>query len=211
MSFFISTRTHVTFLLLILVGWFFSFYLFFIFIVGSYLAVLYLFRIRKFSGVYDNDLIYSPVSGKVIAIEKNVSHSCFGEKLTKIQFALPWWRDWGLYFPCSAELLDLRHFDNLRHFRFYKAQRNEMGVGLAFKGKNSEKFGLQLVNCPLGGPSKINILPGDRGASHAMFGIFLFGGGVSLYLPENYVVSCQVNDTVLCGDFVVARVAMESK
>ena len=206
MSYFVSKSVHFVFVLILLISWLFSIYLIFLPALLIYSLLLYLFRARSYRGEVDILALYSPVSGEVVDLERGISHPELGEDTTCLRIALPWWRDWGVYLPISSEIIAINNNDGPHHFR-YKSNHILFSTGLSFRMQIEEGdcIDLQVVKCPLGGNISFNVLPGDRGKSKSMLGLFLFGGSVSLYLPKRYNVECNIGDQVVGAQTIIGR------
>ena len=128
--------------------------------------------------------ISSPVNGKVLYIQRHVSHDFFENKVTKICIAVSWWRNGtGVYLPdrCKIEDMELREAIN--------------GSFVALLNEAKKKMGLEFFGRSL----KLMIMPGDKGRSGSRIGYFPWGGAVLMYLPEEYEILIEEGGRVVAG------------
>lgn len=154
-------------------------------------------------------VMFSPVNGKVVHLEKNVSHGIFGEGLTEIQLAIPWWKEMGIFLPFSSEVKSLIVLKGISFFRLHKAveklgSSDGKGLALALDNKKGDIVGLSLLKCKLGLWPEVVVVPGDRGGRQVNIGFFPFGGTVLLYLPQKYEILIKQDDEVVASETIVA-------
>lgn len=153
-------------------------------------------------------VIFSPCNGKVLHVEKNVSHVAYGEGLTEIQIMIPWWKEMGISLPLSCEIKNLIVHKGRSFFRYYKAYETvgtNIGKGLSLVLDNrGETLGMTFYKCRLGMWPEILVMPGDRGGRRVNVGYFPFGGTLMLYLPEKYEILININDEVNSGETIIA-------
>ncbi|WP_127717690.1 hypothetical protein [Halobacteriovorax sp. HLS] len=141
------------------------------------------------------DIVFSPVNGKVNKVLKNTSHEFFGENFTSVEIQVPFWKELGLFFPATSEVEQVRSScekcpDHLIVFKM----TNGLEIGLAV-GQNI----LRLL-------PRIVVLPGDRGKQKMNFGYLPFGGQVRVYIPSSLEVLINEKDEVVAGQGVLAGI-----
>jgi uncharacterized membrane protein len=192
----------------------FGFYKILLVLIVGYI-VLYLV-LRKSRNDFRDDpistrgVMFSPVNGKIIHIEHNVSHGLYGDQLIEIQIMIPWWKEMGICLPLSCEIKNLLLLKGQSFFRLKKAvevlgSKEGKGVGLALDNRG-ESIGLTFLKCKLGLWPELMVMPGDRGGRRVNIGYFPFGGTVMLYLPKKYEILVKTNDEVNAGETIFAVV-----
>lgn len=156
-------------------------------------------------------VIFSPANGKIIHIERNVSHGFYGDHLTEIQIMIPWWREMGIFLPLSCEIKNLlvikgQSFLRTKAAALVLGSKEGKGVNLALDNRG-ETVGLTFLKCKLGLWPELMIMPGDRGGRRVNIGYFPFGGTVVLYLPKKYEILVKENDDVDAGETIFAVVS----
>ncbi|MDO9183563.1 MAG: hypothetical protein Q7U04_14210 [Bacteriovorax sp.] len=200
--------------ILFIIFWLFGFYKILTIFIILYL-ILYVV-LRKSRNDFRDDpvstrgVIFSPVNGKIIHIEHNVSHGLYGDQLIEIQIMIPWWKEMGIFLPLSCEVKNLLLLKGHSFFRYQKAvevlgSREGKGVGLGLDNRG-ESIGLTFFKCKLGLWPELMVMPGDRGGRRVNIGYFPFGGTVMLYLPKKYEILVKTNDEVNAGETIFAVV-----
>ncbi len=160
------------------------------------------------SSVSTKGVIFSPCNGKIISIEKIDSHDYFGQELTEIQIAIPWWKEMGIYLPLSCEISDLKILKGRSFYRYTVAStaiKSGLGKGLNLNLDNrGEKIGIALYKCRLGLWPELLVMPGDIGGRRVNIGYFPFGGTVILYLPKKYEILVKKNDDLNVAESIIA-------
>lgn len=141
------------------------------------------------------DIVFSPVNGRVVKVSKNTKHDFFGENFTSVTIQVPFWKELGLFFPATSEVEQVRSScdkcpDHLIMFKM----TNGLEIGLAV-GQNI----LRLL-------PRIVVLPGDRGKQKMNFGYLPFGGQVRVYIPSSLEVLINEKDEVVAGQGVLAGI-----
>jgi phosphatidylserine decarboxylase len=153
-------------------------------------------------------VIFAPCNGKIVSIEKGISHVAYGDNLTEIQIAIPWWSEMGIFMPLSAEIRNIIVHKGRSFFRFQKASEvvgTSIGKGLSISLDNrGESVGMTLYKCRLGLWPDILVMPGDRGGRRVNIGYFPFGGTLILYLPEKYEILIKENELINAGESIIA-------
>lgn len=154
-------------------------------------------------------VIFSPVNGRVVHIEHNISHATIGEQYTEIQIMLPVWKEMGIYLPYSCEIRDLHILKGDSFWRRKKMDEalgtNEgKGISLTLDNKEGSIVGLSFLKCKFGLWPEIMVMPGDRGGRRVNIGFFPFGGTVVLYLPKKYEILVKENDEMIAQNTIVA-------
>ena len=205
---------HTVFWTLLFFFWLFSFYFLIFILVLLYATFGLIFR--KVYPSFSEDpaikrgILFSPVSGKVLSIKKNVNHLFFGDDLTQVQISIPWWKEYGVFLPFTSEVRDLIVESGKSWFRLSKAifpdQLTQLVPGLCvqLRGVSGDDVGLQFVKCPTGAWPEVNVLPGDRGKQQVNMGFFPFGGTLLLYIPSKYEILIKDSEDVVGGETLVA-------
>jgi phosphatidylserine decarboxylase len=178
-----------------------------------YLAVYFI--LRKHKNNFRDDpmvtkgVVFSPCNGKIIHVEKNISHVSFGDNLIEVQIMIPWWKEMGIFMPITSEVKTITVHKGRSFFRFFKAAElvgTSIGKGLsiALFSFQGEKFGMTLYKCRLGLWPDIILMPGDKGSRRVNIGYLPFGGTLLLYLPENYEILVKENNQVVAGESILA-------
>lgn len=199
---------------LFLLFWLFGFYKILLVLVAAY-VFLYVV-LRKSRNDFRDDpvstkgVIFSPVNGKIVHIEHNVSHGLYGDQLIEIQIMIPWWKEMGIFLPLSCEIRNLLVLKGQSFFRLRKAvevlgTKEGKGVSLALDNRG-ESVGLTFLKCILGFWPELMVMPGDRGGRRVNIGYFPFGGTVMLYLPKKYEILVKTDDEVNAGETIFAVV-----
>ena len=150
--------------------------------------------LREDSNIAD-DIILSPVNGRVIQITKNIDHIFLGENYTCVVLSVPFWKELGLFFPATSEVDDVQTTtqnspDNLIRLRLPSGLIIGLGVG-----QNMLKILPKMV-----------VLPGDKGKQKTNFGYLPFGGEVRVYIPSSLEVLTNLKDEVVAGQGVLAGI-----
>ncbi len=199
---------------LIIAFWLTGFYKALFLLVALYLFLYFI--LRKNRNDFRDDLtstkgvIFSPVNGKILHIEHNVSHGIYGDQLIEIQIMIPWWKEMGIFLPLSCEIKTLLVLKGQSFFRYLKAvevvgTKDGKGLSLALDNRG-ETIGLTFFKCKLGLWPEIIVMPGDKGGRRVNIGFFPFGGTVMLYLPKKYEILIKMNDEVSAGESIFAVV-----
>lgn len=187
-----------------------------IFFVFLLVHVLLILTFRKFKHFFKEDqfkkdeVLFSPVNGKVTSIRKNINHDLFGSNLSEVRIVIPWWKEYGIFLPKTAEIKDLVHKPGKAQFRYswpeFLTFGDKMPAGLYLELETIQDgvLGLHFSNCPLGMSPQIYVLPGDRAKSIANIGYFPFGGTLHFYFPENFEILVQQGQSVQSGDTLIA-------
>jgi hypothetical protein len=209
---YLPSRYNTWAFIYIVISLLFGFYKFaiVIFILHSLLYLL----LRKNRNDFRDDpvstkgMIFSPANGKILHVEKGVSHGIFGSNLIEIQIMIPWWKEMGIYMPLSAEIKNMMVHKGRSFFRYFKAFEKvgaNTGKGVSLHLDNhGESVGFTFYKCRLGLLPSLVVLPGDRGGRRVNLGYFPLGGTVVLYLPENYEILIHANDEIIAGETILA-------
>ena len=146
------------------------------------------------------DIVFSPVNGKVVKVEKDIKHDFFSETCTSVRLRVPFWKETGLFFPATSEVEDMQAScasckDHLVKFKLPSG----LEIGLAV-GENLLKILPRIV-----------VIPGDRGKQKMNFGHLPFGGEVKVYIPSSLEVLINEKDEVVAGQGVLAGIPKEIK
>lgn len=206
----------VTALFVWLVGTFFTFFVVMLVYVGMY----FLFRQTKLTYKDDvgfkNDVFYSPVSGALKRVRKNINHPFFGKNLTEVHLTVMPWNEYGIYLPFTCEVKELRAHRGKRlirlgdHLTNYLEASPDVGIDLICEGVNGSTIGMKFVQCYLGGWPEIALLPGDRGKRRSNIGYFPYGGSLILYLPPETQLLLEEGDLLIAGVSVFAGLTKDA-
>lgn len=179
---------------------------------SAYLFVYFLLRKNRNNfrddPVATGGVIFSPVNGKIIHIEKNISHGLHGEQMLEVQIVIPWWSEMGIFMPLSAEVKALLVLKGKSFFRYKQIEEalgsmDGKGVSLSLDNRG-ETIGLTFLKCKFGLWPEIMVMPGDKGGRRVNIGYFPFGGTVVLYLPKKYEILIKADDEVSAGETIMA-------
>jgi phosphatidylserine decarboxylase len=181
-----------------------------LFALTSYFFLLWFFRVKRLNGEVpgpSEDLIFSPIWGKVHSIERGVSFNGLGDDLIRVRLTLGPLGPFGVYLPLNGEIRDIFSIPGEGFFRFSK---NEVEITkvealhVLIEESRGDLIGLSMINCPMGGRPKSWLGPGDRGDAGALIGVWPFGGSVFLYLPAFYEIMVRPQDRVIPGETLIA-------
>lgn len=187
----------------------------FVFKAFLFVYIFMFLLLRKKMSNYKEDLsikkgvIYSPISGKILSVKKNVDHISCGENLLEVRISMPWWSECGIYLPFASEVKDLNVEPGRGVFRLGEElpdQKDKMftGLCLTLESPSKETLGVQFVKCVTGLWPEVPLMPGDRGQGQVGIGFFPLGGTALLYLPANYEILVNNNDHVVGGETLIA-------
>ncbi|PIK14577.1 MAG: hypothetical protein CES88_09565 [Halobacteriovorax sp. JY17] len=169
----------------------------FLLTVAAFAFLFGIFRKQKqdFRDHSNDNVIVSPVNGRVYKIYKNVDHDFFGKDMTCVLIQVPFWKEFGLFFPAKAEIHEVQSsrkdcLDHLVKFRLSSG----IDIGLAV-GQNILRLAPQIV-----------VLPGDRGKQKVNFGFLPMGGEVKVYIPSVLEVLINEKDEVVAGEGILAGI-----
>lgn len=191
-----------------------SFDLYFVLGLVSLIYFFHYFLFRKNRNDFRDDttvtqgVVFSPVNGKVMSVNKHVFHPHYGKNLIEIQLSIPWWKEMGISLPWSCEVKDMFVSEGPSFFRYLnyreKIKEREYGaLNLELENKG-QRLGLVFIKCILGFWPEIGVMPGDRGSRWVNIGFFPYGGTVILYLTENYDILVKENDEIVSGNTMIA-------
>jgi hypothetical protein len=182
-------------------------------VLAAYSLLLFLFRkkrdLSKENEATTQGVVFSPISGSIKSIEKDIQHDFYGSELNRIIITVHPWNEYGVYLPCSAEIIDLSEKNNTKeYFRYKKISKTEdkfnLGTNFLLKSDNQNNIGMQFIKCPFGMQQKIIVTPGDRGVRQANIGFMGLGGTIIMYLPLNYEILIDKKAKVLAGETLMA-------
>lgn len=189
---------------------FFSFFWAFI-ILLLYAGMYFLFRQNRLTYKDDvgfkNDVFYSPISGTLKRVRKNIDHSFFGKNLTEVHIVMMPWDEFGVYLPFTCEVKELRAHRGKRLFRLgtNDLEANpDVGIDLVCEGVNGSTIGMKFIQCYAGGWPEVALLPGDRGKRRSNIGYIPYGGSLMLYLPPETQLLLEEGDRLIAGVSVFA-------
>lgn len=209
---FLAKKYHKGFVAILILMFLSGAWGFFLLILLIYLILLLLFRRSRLSVQKESEMeegtLFSPINGKVIKIESDFEHPVFGENLTMIRIAMPWWAEWGIYLPSASEVKEVSLVYNHEDFRYKKEievlkEAGPNGLCVTLLNKSQDTYGFQLVKCSFGGYPQVGVLPGDRGKQRANIGYFPLGGTLLLYVPENYKIMVSEKDILIAGVTII--------
>ena len=205
--------THFLFWIGLLFAWALSLDVTIILVMSIYLSCCLLFR-RLNRNILDgpafsNEVLFSPINGKIISVRKQVDHAYFGKNKCEIRIASSWFNEMGIYLPFSSEVKDIKVKKGDSFFRYRKSeffQKEHMidSLSLTLGSDKLDCIGVQFVKCYFGVWPEVALMPGDRGRRHANIGYFPFGGTVICYIPNNYEALVEVGDKVKACESLIA-------
>ena len=196
----------------------------YIIVLGVYFLLYFYFRKKESlfleNGKNSKTIIYSPISGKVLEINKEFNHPFLGEDFVQLRLVLPFWNELGIMAPFSSEVKNLKRIGGESLFRWGKSELPIAVNGnidfaydnkfYSFEDKKGKEIGIEFVKCKLGFRAKIWVLPGDRVKARAHMGYFPFGGTVFLYLPKYFVILVNKNESLVSGETIIAGIPDQS-
>jgi phosphatidylserine decarboxylase len=211
---YLPPKFNTLLIFLLIIFWLIGFYKALVFL-SLFYAFLYILLRRNRNDFRDEPVtstgvIFSPVNGKIIHIEKNVSHGIYGDQLLEIQIMIPWWKEMGLFMPLSAEIKTLLILKGQSFLRLYNSvgftgTKEGKGISLALDNRG-DTIGMTFFKCKLGLWPEVLVMPGDRGSRRVNIGFFPFGGTVMLYLPKKYEILIKINEEVTACQTIMAVV-----
>lgn len=187
-----SLISFVAFLLMLFFGIFG-----FLFSVLIFAILFGIFRKQKqdFREDSNDNVIVSPVNGRVYKVSRNIRHDFFGRDMTCVSIQVPFWKEFGLFFPIKSEIHDVQAScpscpDHLVKFKMASG----LSIGLAV-GQNILRLAPQIM-----------VLPGDRGKQKVNFGFLPMGGEVKVYIPSTLEVLINEKDEVVAGQGILAGI-----
>ncbi len=197
----------------------FSFFWAFILLL-IYAGMYFLFRQNRLTYKDDvgfkNDVFYSPVSGILKKVRKNIDHPFFGKNLTEVHLVMMPWDEFGVYLPFTCEVKELRAHRGKRVFRLgahlvkYLEASPDIGIDLICDGVNGTTIGMKLIQCYSGGWPEVALLPGDRGKRRSNIGYIPYGGSLILYLPPETQLLLEEGDKLIAGVSVFAGLTKDA-
>ena len=108
-STYLSTIIHLIGAVLALLFWVLDFYFLFFLLMFVYACLIYTFRkvrplVNKQKDFDDGSLIFSPVNGKVVSIQKKKDHFTFGKNLIEVHLRMSFLDEYGIYSPFNSEV-----------------------------------------------------------------------------------------------------------
>jgi hypothetical protein len=208
-KFFISSERFVFLMVLTFFLMFFlSFGTFVLWLIGL-CAYLYLIRRNKinYKDHYhpSSEVVISPVNGVVKSVYKKITLEDQGVWQC-IEVEIPYFSEWGIYFPMVAEVYHTERQSSNRLFRFQKIdfRKKYSEDRLQFMGRTGHQVVLSLLPCPTSMRPRVWCEAGDRGRLGACAGFFPFGGTVAIYLPVECNVLVSMDDQIVAGETVLA-------
>lgn len=215
MRFFLNSLFYSGFAFLFIVLWMLGLYYFFLFALVIFSGFLFFSRRLPPSFFEDPDLkegiLFSPVNGRVLKVNKGVDHPTIGNNLNEVVIVSSWLREHGIYFPTRSEIIGINYETKKGHFRyaikghFKKGTERIPSLSIALRSIDSTLYGLDFYKCPLGLWPKVRVIPGDRGKAQVNLGFFGLGGTTVLYFPENYEISVKEGLDLIAGQSIIGN------
>jgi hypothetical protein len=170
---------------------------------------LYLLRRNKinYKDLYhpSSEVVISPVNGIIKSIYKKISLEEQG-LWQCVEVEMPYFSEWGIYFPMVAEVYHTEKQSSERLFRFNKIdfRKKYSENRLQFMGRTGHQVVLSLLPCPTSMRPRVWVEAGDRGRLGACAGFFPLGGTIAIYLPLECNILVSVDDQIVAGDTVLA-------
>lgn len=207
-------------LITFMIGWGLGFFI----LLGLYLSLYYYLRKKEPPYLEDQEnsktLIHSPISGKVLEVNKNFNHPFLGKDLVQLRLVLPTWKELGIVAPFTSEV---KNFKKNRGEALFRWAKKDLPIAIndkshpsydnkfySFEDKKGQEIGIEFVRCSLGLSSKVWVLPGDRVRGRAHIGYFPFGGSVFLYLPNYFEILVNKGETLISGETIIAGIPDQS-
>lgn len=176
-----------------------------------YVVLFKLFQRAKLPLVRDKFIVIAPITGVVAKIRKNINHIRWGKNLTEIRITLRWWDEYGIYAPAEGEIVGKILRKGRALFRLIENDIPNQSVfmrgdlGMQFQTPFSKMISLQFVRCLLGGKVKTWAQDGDYVYHGASLGLFLLGGTVLIYLPNDAEILIKETDQLVACDTRIAK------
>lgn len=175
-----------------------------------YGTLAYLFyRRKKFISVKENnDMVFSPIFGKVIKVGGGADIGKRYADFNFIDLRHAFFDDIGLFFPFSSEFSFHRKIKGNRLFLpFKKLPKNEKNLHqeIVLIKESSELFFVKLYATFLSSQAIIFPSSGDYGYLGAQFGVFSGAGVVRFFIPKKYSILCQEGQKVTPGNNILAK------
>lgn len=178
----------------------------FIIMLGFFLMVIWFFRIPDRNPVIDENLIYSPADGKIVAIEETIEKEYFNEKRIQISIFMSPLNVHANYYPVSGII---------EYYRYHKGKylvawhpksstENERSTIVI----NTENKVQILVRQIAGAVARRIITRSEKGKQVIQgeeLGFIRFGSRVDIFLPYNIKILVSLNQKVRGKKTIVAR------
>lgn len=212
---YLTKAFHFYCLLALVLMLYFSFFRLFALLLPLYIFLNFVYRRNPQEGskplLNSQDVALAPVNGKIISIEKNCFIEEFNQSFTHIKITAPWFIEGGITMPVNAEVKEfvVRKKGKIHRIGIFSSETlkdsNIGHLGVCLEDKLKNFLILEFAKKQWGPWPKLWIMPGDKGKLGVNIGHSVFGGGVSLYLPQNYEiltgqgVNIRASETVMAG------------
>jgi hypothetical protein len=180
----------------------FSIFTFWLLLIG---ILFFLFRRNKVeykdSLANAADIILAPLSGQVVAIDKDADDH------PRLRLSMPLIGPYGLFMPYSSEIIHEQFINGEKYWRGINGLCDKINAErniLEFKNKLGDKLKMEIYNCVLGGSAEIWLKVGDKGRASACYGLVPFGGTVVITFPKETEILVKTNDSIQAGLTILA-------
>lgn len=175
-----------------------------------YIFSLYFFRNpERAAKQHQPDELVSPADGKVIDIDyNNHIHEGLPIKLSIFLSPVDVHVNW---LPCDASITKVQHFPG-KYIVAYAPKSSEINERLDLDITRSQDKKRLVVRQVAGFIARRIICwaqPGDVLHENTKYGMIRFGSRVDLFLPHDSTVYVQLNDRVVGGQDIIARMPLE--
>ncbi len=155
---------------------------------------------------FDNNMIFSPVNGKVVEIIRGQNKKDELIDYNSIRIVSHILNEYGVYFPLSSEIHDITWQEGIPSFRYlYKKEKEQQfsKMSVWVKNKTNRLFGIEFIPCLFGMAPKIFLGVGDRGKSKVNFGHVPFGGTTIIHIPKEFDLKINSGTKLVAGETLI--------
>ena len=187
--FYLSRETRFRLVLLFLLFLYFAPWWSIFFLVLSYIALLFLFYRKQINftsrRALEDNLILSPVSGKVVNIDKS------DNERVRLDVKMRLFDDYGILMPFYGDVI------------FY--QRTDKGLEEFEASSGKIEFTKILIEKSLFKP-RIFVRAGDKASSGVFLGYKPFGGIIKIEVPVDCEILVKEGDEILSAQTILASI-----
>ncbi|MDA8793236.1 hypothetical protein N9N67_08320 [Bacteriovoracaceae bacterium] len=206
---YLSYGTVILFCLVLIASlYMMNWYLILICLVYGVLAFLFYRRKNFISVKENNDIVFSPIFGKVIKVGGGADIGKRYADFNFIDLRHALFEDIGIFFPFSSEFSFHRKIKGNRLFLpLKKLPKNEKNLHqeIVLIKESSELFFIKLYSTFVSSQAIIFPTSGDYGYLGAQFGVFSGAGIVRFFIPKKYSILCQEGQKVTPGNNILAK------
>lgn len=167
---------------------------FLLLILGSAIHFLFRKNIPRPPTDETKENVLSPVNGSIVKIDREASHPVLGSNLTRIEIAIPWWAEGGIFMPLSAKIDEVTT----------KRAGKETSLILKDEKEIDKKTIALQVGVVIFTP-EIPVMSGDRALATANIGHIIGSGIANIFLGSNYNIFVQNNDEIFAGETILGE------